>query len=342
MDIKEGFPGSVGDTPLVRIPSLSAHTGCTILGKAEHLNPGGSIKDRAAKSMVEAAETMGLLVRGERNVVVEGTAGNTGIGLAFMCRARGYRCVIVMPNNQSDEKVSTLRALGAEVELVEPAPFANDGNYYHVARRRAEELTADGGARAFWANQFENTANADAHFEHTGPELWRQTDGKLDGFVCSAGTGGTIGGITSFLKSKRVNIACYVVDPPGSSLYNHVVNGTLEASGSSFTEGIGIRRITANFARAKLDGAFFGSDQETIEMVYWLLAKDGLFVGGSAALNCVGAVKLARTLGPGHSIATVLCDGASRYQSRLFNPEWLEDKDLKVTRPEDLSFVRDV
>jgi cysteine synthase A len=342
MDIRDGFSGTVGNTPLVRLPSLSVHTGCTILGKAEHLNPGGSIKDRAARSMIEAAERDGHLVPGERCVVVEGTAGNTGIGLAFMCRARGYRCVIVMPNNQSDEKVSTLRALGAEVELVEPAPFANDGNYYHVARRRAEELRADSrGSRAFWANQFENTANADAHFEHTGPELWAQTDGKLDGFVCSAGTGGTIGGITSYLKQQRSDVQCYVIDPPGSSLYNHVVHGNLDASGSSFTEGIGIRRITANFARARLDGAFFGTDHETIEMVYWLLAKDGIYVGGSAALNCVGAVKLARKLGPGHTIATVLCDGASRYQSRLFNPEWLEEKDLTVTRPDDLSFVRD-
>ena len=343
MDIKEGFPGAVGDTALIRIASLSAHTGCTILGKAEFLNPGGSVKERAEKSMIEEAERDGLLVAGERNVVVEGTAGNTGIGLAFMCRARGYRCVIVMPNNQSDEKVSTLRALGAEVELVEPAPFANDGNYYHVARRRAEELKSDSrGARSFWANQFENTANADAHFEHTGPELWQQTDGALDGFVCSAGTGGTIGGITSYLKSQRESVSCWVIDPPGSSLYNHVVNGTLDASGSSITEGIGIRRITSNFARAKLDGAFFGSDQETVDMVYWLLAKDGLFVGGSAALNCVGAVKLARTLGPGHTIATVLCDGASRYQSRLFNAEWLEEKDLKISRNDDLSFVRAV
>ncbi|HEY1100473.1 MAG TPA: pyridoxal-phosphate dependent enzyme, partial [Myxococcota bacterium] len=186
-----------------------------------------------------------------------------------------------------------------------------------------------------------NTANADAHFEHTGPELWAQTGGKLDGFVCSAGTGGTIGGISAYLKSQRESVACYVIDPPGSSLYNHVVNGTLDATGSSFTEGIGIRRITANFARARLDGAFFGTDQETIDMVYWLLARDGLFIGGSAALNCVGAVKLARKLGPGHTIATVLCDGAARYQSRLFNSEWLEEKDLKPGRYDDLSFVRD-
>jgi cysteine synthase A len=338
MQITDGFPGTVGNTPLIRIPSLSAATGCTILGKAEHLNPGGSVKDRAARRMIEVAEAAGTLVPGERSVVVEGTAGNTGIGLAFMCRARGYRCIIVMPNNQSDEKVSTLRALGAEVELVEPAPFANAGNYYHVARRRAEELTA-AGTRCFWADQFENTANSDAHVLSTGPELWDQTDGSIDGFICSAGTGGTIGGISSYLKSKNDRIVCAVIDPPGSSLHNYVTTGSLDASGSSFTEGIGIRRITANFSRAKLDRSFFGSDEESIEMVYWLLAHDGLFVGGSAALNCVGAVKLARALGPGKTIATILCDGAGRYQSKLFSDEWLEEKGFRPGRATDLSFV---
>jgi cysteine synthase A len=340
MQVTDGFPGTVGNTPLIRIPSLSAATGCTILGKAEHLNPGGSVKDRAAKNMIVAAEAAGKLTPGERGVVVEGTAGNTGIGLAFMCRARGYRCIIVMPNNQSDEKVSTLRALGAEVELVEPAPFANASNYYHVARRRAEELTASG-TRCFWADQFENTANADAHVQTTGPELWQQTDGRLDGFVCSAGTGGTIGGISSYLKSQNDAVVCAVIDPPGSSLYNYVTTGSLDASGASFTEGIGIRRVTANFARAKLDRAFFGTDEESIEMVYWLLAKDGIFVGGSAALNCVGAVKLARVLGPGKTVATILCDGAGRYQSKLFNDEWLEEKGFRPGRAADLSFVKD-
>lgn len=340
MDIRDGFPGSVGHTPLIKIPSLSAATGCTILGKAEHLNPGGSVKDRAAKWMIEAAEQTGQLTPGTRCVVVEGTAGNTGIGLAFMCRARGYRCIIVMPNNQSDEKVSTLRALGAEVELVEPAPFANPGNYYHVAKKRAEEL-ANEGAPTFWANQFENTANSDAHVESTGPEIWAQTDGRIDGFVCASGTGGTIGGISSYLKSKSDAVVCAVIDPPGSSLYNWVTHQNLDATGGSFTEGIGIRRITVNFARAKLDRAFYGSDEESIEMLYWLLAHDGLFIGGSAALNCVGAVKLARALGPGKTVVTILCDGAGRYQSKLFNPEWLEEKSFKPGRATDLSFVKD-
>jgi cysteine synthase A len=339
MQVKQGFPGTVGDTPLIEIQSLSALTGCTILGKAEHLNPGGSIKDRAARFMVGAAEKTGQLnpnpKPGEaRSVVVEGTAGNTGIGLALMCRARDYRCIIVMPNNQSDEKVSCLRALGAEVELVEPCAFANQAHYYHTARRRAEEV------KGFWANQFENLANAAAHEEGTGPELWRQTDQKLDGFVCSAGTGGTIGGVSKYLKSVKPSIATYVIDCEGSSLFSHVTKGTLDAEGNSVLEGVGIKRVTANFAAAKLDGAFRGLDSESIQMVYWLLKKDGLFVGGTSGLNCVGAVKLARKLGPGKVIATVLCDGGGRYQSRMFNREWLDDKGLAVTDTRDLSFVQ--
>jgi cysteine synthase A len=331
MDIKHGFPGSVGNTPLVEIRSLSEATGCRILGKAEHQNPGGSVKDRAARYLVEDAEARGELAAG--GTIVEGTAGNTGIGLALMARARGYRCVIVMPNNQSDEKVSLLRALGAEVELVEPVPFADENNYYHRARRRAAEL---GG---FWANQFENTANARAHEETTGPEIWQQTDGQLDGFVCSSGTGGTIGGVSSYLKTQKPSVACYLIDAMGSSLYAHVNQGTLDWQGSSFLEGIGIRRVTANFARARLDGAFRGSDAEATAMSHWLLQKDGLFVGGSAGLNCVGAVRLARKLGPGKTIVTILCDGAARYQSRLFNDEWLRDKGVRPKIGNSLDFV---
>ncbi len=331
MNIAHGFPGSVGNTSLVEIPSLSKETGCAILAKAEHLNPGGSIKDRAARFMVEGAEKSGKLAPG--GTIVEGTAGNTGIGLALMARARGYRCVIVMPNNQSDEKVSLLRALGAEVELVAPAPFADANNYYHRARGRAEEL---GG---FWANQFENTDNADAHFQGTGPEIWAQTDGKIDGFICASGTGGTIGGVTSYLKSRSEKVQCYVVDCGGSSLYSHVTAGTLDAEGSSFLEGIGIRRITANFKRAKLDGAFRGTDVEAAEMVHWLLRKDGLFVGGTAGINCVGAVKLARKLGKGSTVVTVLCDGGSRYQSRLFNDEWLRTQKVRPKGAETLDFI---
>jgi cysteine synthase A len=332
MDIALGFPGAVGNTPLVQIESLSAATGCTILGKAEHMNPGGSVKDRPAKVMVLTAEKEGKLTPGN-GIVVEGTAGNTGIGLALMARARGYRCIIVMPNNQSDEKVSLLRSLGAEVELVAVAPFSDPNNYYHRARQRAEET---GG---FWANQFENTANAAAHFQGTGPEIWRQTGGAVDGFVCSAGTGGTLGGVSSFLKSQNKDVQCWLVDCLGSSLYNHVLHQNLDAEGSSFLEGIGIRRITQNFAQAKLDGAVRGTDVEATEMVHWLLRKDGLFVGGSTGLNCVGAVKLARKLGKGKTIVTVLAEGGSRAQSRLFNEEWLRAQNVRPKNAETLEFV---
>jgi cysteine synthase A len=319
--IRDGFSGAVGDTPLIRIPSLSEATGCTILGKAEHLNPGGSVKDRAALAIVNAAEKRGALVRG--GLIVEGTAGNTGIGLALVAAARGYRCHIVMPSNQSREKIELLRTLGAEVELVAPAPFKDPNNYYHVARRKAESLPG-----AFWADQFENPANADAHYQTTGPELWRETGGRIDGVIMASGTGGTIGGVTSFLKEQRGDIACYLIDPPGSGLHAWVSRGVMESSGSSITEGIGIMRVTANFARAKLDGAFQGSDRQMVEMAHHLLRRDGLFVGSSAALNCVGALKLARALGPGKTIVTMLCDGGGRYQSRLFDRAWLAERNL--------------
>jgi len=332
MTIRDGFPGAVGATPLIRIASLSEATGCQILGKAEHLNPGGSVKDRAARHIVQTAEADGKL-GGDSGVteLVEGTAGNTGIGLALMCRARGYACHIVMPDNQSAEKIDLLRALGAELHLVPPRPFADDGNYYHVARRLAEERGA------FWADQFENLANARAHHETTGPEL--VAAGRVDGFVCASGTGGTIAGVSSYLKEQVPGVQCWLVDCEGSSLYSHVNHGTLDASGSSVLEGIGIRRITANFARARLDGAFVGTDREAIEMVHWLLRRDGLFVGGSAGLNCAGAVKLARHLGPGKTIVTILTDGAGRYTSRLFSDAWLAAKGLTPQAP-DLSFVR--
>lgn len=321
MDIRDGFPGSVGDTPLIRIPSLSEATGCDILAKAEHLNPGGSVKDRAAKAIVEQAERDGQLRPG--GAIVEGTAGNTGIGLALMALARGYRCVIVMPSNQSQEKIDLLRSLRAEVELVAPAPFKDPNNYYHVARRRAEEIEG-----AFWANQFENTANADTHYATTGPEIWRQTDGRIDGFICAAGTGGTLGGVTSYLKERSADIATYLVDPMGSGLFSYVHTGEIQSQGSSITEGIGIMRITANFARAQLDGAFQGTDREVVEMVHYVLERDAMFVGSSSGLNLVGAVRLARELGRGKTIVTLICDGGGRYQSRLFNPRWLEDNGL--------------
>ncbi|MFO0212860.1 MAG: cysteine synthase A, partial [Pseudanabaena sp.] len=292
-----------------------------ILGKAEFLNPGGSVKDRAALFMVLEAEKSGLLKAG--GTIVEGTAGNTGIGLSLVANARGYRSVIVMPSNQSQEKIDLLRTLGAEVELTNPAPFTNPDNYYHVARRRAEEIE-----NAFWANQFENMSNSDAHYQTTAPEIWRQTGGELDGIVMSSGTGGTIGGVTAYLKEQNPQIATYLIDPTGSGLYSYITTGEFKAEGNSITEGIGINRATANFNRARLDGAFRGTDQQVIEMAQYLLKHDGLFVGSSAALNVVGAVKLAQKLGKGHTIATILCDGGGRYQSRMYNPEWLAEKGL--------------
>lgn len=321
-DIRAGFRGTVGNTPLIELKSLSAATGCRILGKAEFLNPGGSIKDRAALSIVQKAEAEGRLKPG--GLIVEGTAGNTGIGLTLVAKASGYHTHIVMPANQSQEKIDTLRALGAHVELVPAAPFKNPENYYHVARRRAEELEG-----AFWANQFENTANADAHYAGTGPELLRQTAGQLDGVVMAAGTGGTIGGITRYLKEQDTNIATWLIDPPGSGLLTWVKQGTFENGGrGSVTEGIGIMRETANFAMAKLDDAMTAEDATMVEMAHYLRNHEGLFVGTSAALNVVGAVKLARKLGPGKTIATMLCDGAGRYQARLFNDTWLAEKGL--------------
>ena len=330
MDIRDGLPGAVGRTPLIRVESLSEATGCTILFKAESLNPGGSVKDRAALWMVRRAEQEGALKPGGR--IFEGTAGNTGIGLAVVANALGYGLTVVVPSNQSKEKIDTLRLLGATVELVPAAPFKDENNYYHVARRRAAE---SGG---FWANQFENTANADAHYESTGPELWEQTGGAIDGVVMAAGTGGTIGGTTAFLKERRSDLVAAVIDPAGSALYSWVKRGVLEASGSSITEGIGIGRITANFARARLDDGFQGTDREVVEMAHHLLRADGLLVGGSAALNAVGAVRLARALGPGKTIVTILCDNGGRYQSTLFNPEWLAAREL-VPQARGLEFL---
>ncbi|MEI6063789.1 MAG: cysteine synthase A [Pseudanabaena sp. ELA748] len=320
-DIRIGFANSVGNTPLIKIESLSEETGCTILGKAEFLNLGGSVKDRAALFMVLEAEKAGTLKAG--GTIVEGTAGNTGIGLALVANARGYRSVIVMPSNQSQEKIDLLRTLGAEVELTNPAPFSNPENYYHVAQKRAEQIE-----NSFWANQFENIANSEAHYQTTAPEIWRQSGGELDGVVMSSGTGGTIGGVTAYLKEQNPKIATYLIDPTGSGLYSYLTTGEFKAEGNSITEGIGINRATANFNRAKLDGAFRGTDQQVIEMSQYLLKHDGLFVGSSAALNVVGAVKLARKLGKGHTIATILCDGGGRYQSRMYNPQWLAEKGL--------------
>ncbi|MBV9696460.1 MAG: cysteine synthase A [Gammaproteobacteria bacterium] len=327
MSIAAGFVGAIGQTPLLRLRAFSEETGCEILGKAEFLNPGGSVKDRAARSIVAAAEARGELRPG--GTVVEGTAGNTGIGLAHVCHARGYRCVIVMPDNQSPEKYQLLRTLGAEVHSVPAVPYSNPNQYQKVAQRLAASTPG-----AIWANQFDNTANRDAHLHTTGPEIWAQTGGRLDAFVAASGTGGTFAGVATYLKSRRPSVHCALADPPGSSLYAWVREGRLQPTGSgSVTEGIGIGRVTANLAGAPIDEALHVEDAETVRCVYRLLADEGLFLGGTSGINVAAALRLARRMGPGHTLVTVLCDGGARYQSRLFNRAWLEQKGLAQFLP---------
>jgi cysteine synthase A len=320
MSTCEGFVGAVGHTPLIRLARLSAETGCEILGKAEFMNPGGSVKDRAAKWIVLDAERRGVLQPG--GTVVEGTAGNTGIGLAHVCNARGYKCVIVMPDNQSAEKYQTIEALGAELRKVPAVPYSNPNQYQKVAGRLAQELP-----RAVWANQFDNTANRLAHFESTGPEIWRDTGGKIDVFCAATGTGGTLAGVAAYLKSQSQGVRIVLVDPPGSSLYHYVKDGELKSDGgSSITEGIGTGRVTANLAGAPIDDALRISDVETMRFVYRLLREEGLLLGSTSGINVAAAFELARQLGPGHTIVTILCDGGAKYQSRLFNRAWIHER----------------
>ncbi len=328
MNAVAGFLGAVGHTPLIRLKRLSEATGCEILGKAEFMNPGGSVKDRAARAIVERAEARGELPPG--GTVVEGTAGNTGIGLAHVCKARGYRCVIVMPDNQSAEKYRLLEMLGAEVHQVPAVPYSNPNQYQKVAQRLAAALP-----NAVWSNQFDNTANRDAHLATTGPEIWQQTEGRLHAFVCASGTGGTYAGVAAYLKSRNPQVRCVLADPPGSSLYAYVRTGTLAATGSgSITEGIGIGRITANLQDAPIDDAVHIEDSETVRWVYRLLNEEGLFLGSTSGINVAAAERVARELGPGHTVVTVLCDGGAKYQSRLFNRAWLEQKGLAHCAPE--------
>jgi cysteine synthase A len=319
MSICEGFAGAVGKTPLIRLRRLSEETGCEILGKAEFMNPGGSVKDRAAKWIVLDAERRGVLQPG--GTVVEGTAGNTGIGLAHVCNARGYRCVIVMPDNQAAEKYQIIELLGAELRKVPAVPYSNPNQYQKVAARVAQELPG-----AVWANQFDNTANRDAHYETTGPEIWTDTAGKIDAFCAATGTGGTLAGVARYLKTQSAAIRVVLLDPPGSSLYHFIKDGELKSDGgSSITEGIGTGRVTANLAGAPIDDAMRIDDAETIRYVYRLLREEGLLLGSTAGINVAGAVRLARQLGPGHTVVTVLCDGGAKYQSRLFNRAWLAE-----------------
>ncbi|MCT7974331.1 cysteine synthase A [Laspinema olomoucense] len=321
MDIKQGFIETVGNTPLIRLNSFSEETGCEILGKAEFLNPGGSVKDRAALFIIEDAERKGLLKPG--GTIVEGTAGNTGIGLAHICNAKGYKCLIVIPETQSQEKIDILTLLGAEVRKVPAVPYSDPNNYVKLSGRLAEEMD-----NAIWANQFDNLANRMAHYQTTGPEIWSQTDGKIDVWVTATGTGGTYAGVSMFLKAKNPDIKCIVADPMGSGLYSYVKTGEISPIGNSITEGIGNSRITKNMEGAPMDDAIQVHDQEAIRVLYQLLQKDGLFMGGSVGINVAAAVALAKEMGPGHTLVTVLCDSGQRYQSRLYDRNWLASQGL--------------
>lgn len=325
MDARNGFIETIGNTPLIRLQAASAATGCEIFGKAEFLNPGGSVKDRAAWWMIREAEKTGSLQAG--GTVVEGTAGNTGIAIAHICKARDYDCVIYMPDNQSREKVNILQTLGAEVRVVPTVPYSNEMNYQKQADRFAQTL--DG---AVWVNQFDNTANRRAHYESTGPEIWRQTDGSIDAFVCAVGTGGTIAGVAQYLKEKNEAIRAVLVDCVGSALYSYVTTGeVITSEGSSITEGIGNSRITDNLSGASIDSALQVSDQDMVDMVYRLLHEEGWLFGSSTGVNVCGALEVARELGPGHTVVTVLCDAGGKYLSSLYNREWLTTKGFRVS-----------
>ena len=328
MDTCNGFLETIGNTPLIRLRRLSEQTGCEILGKAEFLNPGGSVKDRAALAIVQDAERRGTLRPG--GVIVEGTAGNTGIGLALVGNARGYRTVIVIPETQSQEKKDTLRISGAMLYEVPAVPYKNPNNYVHVAQRLAQALGKTEPNGAIWAQQFDNVANREGHYTSTGPEIWRQTDGKVHGFICAAGTGGTLAGVAAALRERNPAVQIGLADPPGAALYNYYKNGELKSEGSSITEGIGQGRITSNLAGLTVDFPFQIPDTETVQIVFDLLRYEGLCLGSSSGINVAGAVRMAQEMGPGHTIVTVLCDSGLRYQSRLFNPQFLRSKNLPV------------
>ena len=318
--IRDGFVGAVGNTPLIRLRGASQLTGCNILGKAEFLNPGGSVKDRAAFYIIVDAEKRGALKPG--GVIVEGTAGNTGIGLALVGNARGYRTVIVIPDTQSQEKKDLLRLCGAQLREVPAVPYRDSNNYVHVSERLAKELGA------FWANQWDNTANRDGHYRSTGPEIWEQTDGKVDGFTCSIGTGGTLCGVGRFLKERKKTVRVALADPMGAAMYHWFKHGVLKAEGSSITEGIGQGRVTKNIEGAPVDDAYQIPDAEALALIFDLLKKEGLCLGGSSGINVAGASRLAKDLGPGHTVVTILADSGTRYQSKLFNPAFLRAKGL--------------
>ncbi|HMR29770.1 MAG TPA: cysteine synthase A [Geminicoccaceae bacterium] len=326
MGTRAGFVDLIGNTPLVRLNKASELTGCEILGKCEFLNPGGSIKDRAALAIVKDAEARGLLKPG--GVIVEGTAGNTGIGLGLVGNVRGYRTVIVMPETQSEEKKDMLRLIGCDLRLVPAVPYRDPNNYVKYSGRLAAELAESEPNGAIWANQFDNTANRRGHYETTGPEIWEQTAGEVDAFTCAVGSGGTLGGVGMFLKERNPAVRIVCADPMGAALYNFYKHGELKAEGSSITEGIGQGRITANLEGAPVDDAVQITDAEALPIIFDLVIEEGLVLGGSSGINVAGAIRVARDLGPGHTVVTVLCDYGNRYQSKLFNPAFLRERGL--------------
>ncbi|MEX2206994.1 MAG: cysteine synthase A [Myxococcota bacterium] len=330
MDVRQGLAEAIGNTPLLRLRKASELTGCSILGKAEFLNPGGSVKDRAALYIVRDAERRGRLRPG--GLIVEGTAGNTGIGLTLVGNACGYRTLIVIPETQSQEKKDALRLCGASLREVPAVPFRDPGNYVRVAERLALELEASEPGGVVYANQWDNLANREAHYRGTGPEIWRQTDGRVDGFVCAIGTGGTLAGTAAFLREQRADVAIAAADPDGAAMYSWFKHGKLESAGSSITEGIGQGRITGNLEGLSVDEAYRISDAEALPVLFDLLAEEGLCLGGSSGINVAGAIRLARDLGPGKTIVTVLCDSGARYQSKLWNPEFLRAKNLPTPK----------
>jgi len=328
MKVLDGFAETVGNTPLIRLREVSEETGCEILGKAEFLNPGSSVKDRAALFIIKDAEERGALEPG--GLIVEGTAGNTGIGLALCGNARGYRTLIVIPETQSQEKKDMLRLCGVELKEVPAVPYKDSNNYVHVAERLAQEMAKTEANGVLYANQWDNTANRRAHLEGTGPEIWQQTDGKLDGFICSIGTGGTVAGVSMFLKEKNPDVQIAIADPLGASMFSYYSTGELKGEGDSIAEGIGQGRITGNLEGAVVDMPFQIPDAEALPYIFDLLKHEGLCLGGSSAINIAGAVRMAREMGPGHTIVTILCDYGDRYQSKLFNPSFLKEKGLPV------------
>jgi cysteine synthase A len=326
MDFRQGFIDTIGNTPLIKLKKASELTGCTILGKAEFLNPGGSVKDRAALAIITDAEKKGQIRKG--GLIVEGTAGNTGIGLALVGNARGYKTLIVIPETQSQEKKDMLRLAGAALKEVPALPYKDPGNYVRVSERIANELKDSNPNGVIWANQFDNVANRQGHYMTTGPEIWKQTDGKVDGFVSAVGTGGTLSGCAIFLKEQNPKVKIALADPEGAALYSYFTTGELKSSGTSITEGIGQGRITKNVEGTPVDFPYLIPDSEALPIVFDLLKEEGLCLGGSTGINVAGAIRLAKELGPGHTIVTLLCDFGTRYQSKLFNPEFLKSKGL--------------